>query len=475
MNAEMSREFSRFYEVVLTNGLLDASPHVLSRLKTVTDSFLRFSSSIPEASGYLSPEDDRTSLTKSIHPKKESNSPSSSNQSPPTRAVVQPDMAIPGVTELPASNYAASMHSGQSVASGSYEVVAQATPQNASFPQFANMDPQANPAAMMQLMQGSFPYSNLAPPATYAFQELSFAKRLSRRTSERAWALAAMPNPPPERFAAVFGFTLLFETREQIAERLLAKLHDQQALYKQPWKPDHVGPVATEMEQHIRNLFVNFHETFLNAEEVDEYLKQLGISIPQHAEYVEAAVDMGDLKDNIDPATAPNGKFPSPDQSFNDATSNGSHSKEMMANNQMAAVGHTNAMQGAINQSVASLMFPQDVGAMWAAPAWTKPKFTIDVGVLVEGKFELVHCVMRHSANLKQKLSLDPCALAKTLVPDSRTSTAQFASRQAWPLRNRLSADQPLLVILLYYFLFGYSRCDSAHWRTLETYTSHLL
>lgn len=397
----MSREFSRFYEVVLTDGLLDASPHVLGRLKTVTDSFLRFSSSIPDANGYLSPEDDRTSLTKSIHHKKESNSPSSGNHSPPAQPVVQPDMAIAGVTELPASNYATSMHSGQSVASGSFEVVAQATPQNASFPQFPNMDPQANPAAMMQLMQGSFPYSMLAPPATYAFQELSFAKRLSRRTSERAWALAAMPNPPPERFAAVFGFTLLFETREQIAERLLAKLHDQRALYKQPWKPDYVGPVATEIEQHIRNLFVNFHETYMNAEEVDQYLRQVGISIPQYTEYVEAAVDMGDLKDNIDPAAAPNAKYPSPDQSINDSTSNGSHGEETMIHNQMAPAGHSNAMPGAINQSVASLMYPQDVNTMWAAPAWTKPKFTINVGVLVEGKFELDRLVVRHNANLK--------------------------------------------------------------------------
>lgn len=431
----MSREFSRFYELVLTGGLLDASPNVLGRLKTVTDNFLRLSSSVPEASGYLSPEDDRTSLTKSVHPNKESNSPSSSNRSPPSQPVVQSDMAIAGVTELPASNYAASVHS----ASSSYEVVAQATPENASFPHFANMDPQANPAAMMQLMQGGFPYSNLAPPASYAFQELSFAKRLSRRTSERAWALAAMPNPPPERFAAVFGFTVLFETREQIAERLLAKLHDQQALYKQPWKPDHIGPVATQTEQHIRDLFVNFHEAFMNAEEVDQYLKQLGITIPQHAEFVEAAVDMGDLKDNIDPAAAPNVKFPSPDQSFNDVTSNGSHGEEMMANNQMAPVGHHNAIQGAINQSVASLMFPQNVGTMWAAPAWTKPKYTINVGVLIEGKSELDHRVLPHNANLKQKLSLEPCALAKTLVLDSRASTAPFASRQAWPLRNRLS------------------------------------
>ncbi|KAH6695576.1 hypothetical protein F5X68DRAFT_219951 [Plectosphaerella plurivora] len=58
------------------------------------------------------------------------------------------------------------------------------------------------------------------PPSSFAYLERTFGRRLQRTALERGLRLLHMPDPPPHFFAAVFGFCLLFESRESIVKRM---------------------------------------------------------------------------------------------------------------------------------------------------------------------------------------------------------------------------------------------------------------
>lgn len=122
-----------------------------------------------------------------------------------------------------------------------YEVIAQPTPENASFPSYAP-DPRApgtwieQPPVPPHPQQVFFQQQQvgaeqalvnnpMANPDSSAASEATFGRRLQRRTLERGLSLAQMDNPPPDRFGAVFGFCLLVESRNQIINRLKSCLH----------------------------------------------------------------------------------------------------------------------------------------------------------------------------------------------------------------------------------------------------------
>ncbi|KAH6647715.1 hypothetical protein BKA67DRAFT_662481 [Truncatella angustata] len=102
-----------------------------------------------------------------------------------------------------------------------YEVLAQPNSHNASFPQSM---PYNQPSVFSQSAWNTAhsPWNPLSSPNTYAWNELSFGRRLHRSAIQCAAMLITMSNPPPDKMMRVFGFSRLFETYEQIRERTLA-------------------------------------------------------------------------------------------------------------------------------------------------------------------------------------------------------------------------------------------------------------
>lgn len=71
------------------------------------------------------------------------------------------------------------------------------------------------------------PYASatlLKPPASLAFQETTFGRRLQRLAIERALKLISSRSPDPQTFRRVFGFVSLFESPDAVKQRLRACL-----------------------------------------------------------------------------------------------------------------------------------------------------------------------------------------------------------------------------------------------------------
>lgn len=362
----MSREFRRFYDLVLTEGLLDASSEVATRFRLITDNFLRLSGAAAGETGYISPEDERTTVADAFNGPAEVNSGSSAGAQSPRKSIPEP-AEPPQQTSSPGRELVP-------VSMGSYEVVAQATPDNASFPLYTALDGVPSMAGFASI---SSPYTTLPISNSLSYHEISFGHRLQRRTTERGLFLASMPNPPPDRYAAVFGFSLLFESRESIARRLSHQLSNMVMPFQDQSNP-HKGPTEEQMEQRIRLTF-GYEKNFLNAEEIEMYLQQRGIVIPQQVEFVDAEVDLNDF---ADAPTEPNG--------------GGSFSSHSSGHENLTPVSMPLTVQGNPNSHVLQHLQMQASGAvpfmgqpgmegMWGS-AWPKPKLTISVGVLVEGK-----------------------------------------------------------------------------------------
>ena len=139
---------------------------------------------------------------------------------------------------------------------GNYQVIAAPTLDNASFATTASYVFTPTPASepSVSLASSSFsPWSSLPMPASGAYAEHRFARRLHRFATEKAAYLICMRNPPPEKMMRVFGFARLFETTEQIRERtlaILARTRDQ-SLHVWNYPFHHLGNAGTHFPQHL--------------------------------------------------------------------------------------------------------------------------------------------------------------------------------------------------------------------------------
>jgi hypothetical protein len=210
--------------------------------------------------------------------------------------------------------------------SGSYEILAKPTTENASFPVYS--DP-----AVPQQASASAGYlgPSLPAPTSYASQELSFGRRLQRTALEAGLGLVSMSSPNPDRYAAVFGFCLVFESKLDIAARLRRCLQATGAenlnALQFPFhtlggaglnysnnakgaaesgsdrgaRPVHqaMGPFTAAVEdardkyldRALSVRFEDFKGNFLDPEEVEIYLRHRGVEIPVNSDFVEVEVN----------------------------------------------------------------------------------------------------------------------------------------------------------------------------------------
>ena len=490
----MSKGFNDFYETLVAERMLDSTPHVAHRLQSIADKFLASSpiarhGTIGSSECQSSDADDHQVFTEPLRRGTTGSSGSSGEkQTPPF--VAYPRQHFPsGDKAYSSSTLSPNIHMPSSL---SHEVVTQPTPDNASFPFYASME-QTSQKYMAQLSQ-PIPYGIAPALASYAAHEVTFGRRFQRANLEAGLRLILMPNPPPERYAAVFGFCLFFETREAIIRRLSTSLRRTRQETLSYWnapftnlggagtffigetagtmsssdssdngslpignqgtfeygKPQEftgfsMGPFSAKVEaarderldHRMRMILPGFEGDFFDADEVETYLRRLGIIIPQSADFVEAEINIGDLEDETIPlpqdsnvvGAGQQGTFAatglvSPDSGYGNANGPvaggmwlsgspdpGQHETRaapadmMMSMQPMAPMLNAGVMSGAadLNDGMVSFMH-SGLDSMWAtASNMLQSKISIDVNRLVVGKMTLSFARWALTLTMQQK------------------------------------------------------------------------
>ncbi|KAK4236190.1 hypothetical protein C8A03DRAFT_17134 [Achaetomium macrosporum] len=274
-NEEMSNAFMQLHDFALRNGLLDRIPEFGSQLRATSEKFLSLAREASDddakdgdpktaASNDHADTKPASDLVHSNSPPQTDNAPTAVTTTPEERPTFFGGLIISHepVTEADSTPTAAAVPvalSQQLPLSpisnfNQYEVVTLPTPENASFstfpsfpPDFGNSNTTSLDSLLDQHHQQLFPTTTTTTatplPSTYAALESTFGRRLQRYTTERAFVLISLPNPPEHVVSRVFGFCLLFESRAAIKRRLRRVLgHDaQQSLSNWQFPFFHLG------------------------------------------------------------------------------------------------------------------------------------------------------------------------------------------------------------------------------------------
>lgn len=183
----------------------------------------------------------------------------------------------------------------------------------------------------------------LTSPTSFAGFESSFARRLHRMSNERGFRLLMNPNANPLILKRVFGFSLLFRTKEQLMARIVERMERSQSkgllnIWSAPFVhlggsgtyyplPEEdissnmmpkvrtgrsMGPLTPDAmsarEKHMIDNFTcsaeGFEGKYFDANDVESYLRGKGIDIAPHTDYVTVNLDMISLE-GIPVAPAP--------------------------------------------------------------------------------------------------------------------------------------------------------------------------
>ncbi|KAF4959981.1 hypothetical protein FGADI_1255 [Fusarium gaditjirri] len=362
-NENMSKEFMNFFDFVLSQGMLEGAPEVARRLNDTTRKFLSLTRKSVDDSNRDGIEDtpapaQAQEQVVSQHPGRHpSGSDSSTSGSGSGEFMVQNP---PGLNASQEKSLSTMQRPDPTIRQQAtpplnlpYEIVTMPTTDNASFPVY-------NTQTTVSFEQNPFlqsPFPNVHSPSSYAPQERSFGRRLQRATLEAGLRLASMANPPPHRYAEVFGFCLLFEPRESIIRRISSTLarvsQESMFVWRYPFtnlggagtffpnngeaggstatgangnaiplgnqglaqhmKPQEMtgfsmGPFDPDVETtkgdridaRMRMMYKGFEGDFFDADEVETYLRQRGIVIPANVDFIDAEIDMGSFDETPD-------------------------------------------------------------------------------------------------------------------------------------------------------------------------------
>ncbi|KAF4450690.1 hypothetical protein F53441_6231 [Fusarium austroafricanum] len=363
-NENMSKEFMSFFDFVLSQGMLEGAPEVARRLNDTTRKFLSLTRKTAEDSSRDdagdTPAPTQTQEQVVTRPSERHTSGSGSGTSgSETGEFMIPNPpafnAIPQEKNLATPPRADGFPRQQATPPLGlpYEIITMPTSDNASFPVY-------NTQTTISFEQNPFlqpPFPDVRSPSSYAPQERSFGRRLQRATLEAGLRLVSMANPPPHRYAEVFGFCLLFEPRESIIRRISSTLTkvSQESMFvwrypftnlggtgtffpsngeageytatnfngnampignqglAQPMKPQEMtgfamGPFDPNVEStkrdridaRMRMMYKGFEGDFFDADEVETYLRQRGIVIPANVDFVDVEIDIGSFDETTD-------------------------------------------------------------------------------------------------------------------------------------------------------------------------------
>ncbi|KAK7747497.1 hypothetical protein SLS53_001752, partial [Cytospora paraplurivora] len=353
-NEKMSNTFMQLHDFAVSLGLLERVPEFARELRATTEKFLalaresseegeqdeRAESPTPEAGKVTQQDRERSSSPEAIETQ-----PSDEQPVLPwggyvvmTEPEISPNTPL---SDLPSAISTATRHPLD------YEIITMPTLENASFPFGLNHE---------NSLQGVFDQTSFPPayqfsplytlpiPGSLASAESTFGRRLQRTALERGLQLITMANPPKERFAKVFGFSMLFESLEKVRDRLRTSLDRTIAESLNNWQApfwalggagqhhiqqDHsqgrvgnqgtadrqkyafagghfgLGPFDTKtgeirnkrIDPRMRITLPGFQGDFYDAEEVELYLQSRGVSIGPGQDYVTTHVDVASFEE----------------------------------------------------------------------------------------------------------------------------------------------------------------------------------
>ncbi|RYP86388.1 hypothetical protein DL769_000772 [Monosporascus sp. CRB-8-3] len=235
VNDEMRDAFQQLLDSATRQGLLARTPEFAQQLQKLQALLKR-----PREDGA---EEHESALDAGVEDSPRGSQPESAKSPSPQGATIeeakhnQPEQLYGGLLIAPepgpqqqSHSLDGLMYSSMNDHSGNYQIIAAPTIENASFA--------LNTSSMFGSAPDSWsfsPWNSLPIPASMAYQESGFARRLHRYAAEKAACLICMKNPPPENMARVFGFARLFETTDQIRERTLATLAKTRAQSLHNW------------------------------------------------------------------------------------------------------------------------------------------------------------------------------------------------------------------------------------------------
>jgi len=352
-NEQMSNIFISLHDYAVGRGLLQREPDFGNHLKSTTERFLALAKSV--SSDDNSKDEDGTSQdgskpsnseTDLEHVNRVIESKQTTPQAHPPESLPALDTSVWGYQISRDDNRNNQMNQidwNQQPYPGTsrqdHQIISRATFDNASF----GFDLSDNDN--LQLYRAEIPevndyqslmafHDSLPLPKTLAPHEVSFGRHLQRASLEGAFKLITSTNADPARVNEVFGFCLLFETRENIAMRLkrgmetsskdplynwrapFVHLGGAGTYYSQnetlsgamipkfrtgmsmgPFSPPVINTRETAMFNGFQIDMPGFEGEFFDSNDVEGYLRGRGIDIPPNVEFVTVDLDQLNLYD----------------------------------------------------------------------------------------------------------------------------------------------------------------------------------
>ena len=336
-NEEMSKIFISLYDFAVGKSLLDREPEFARRLQSTTERFLALAKKSED-------HDDNYDDDGEKH---DDEGESGGSKAKGRRASTKKHQEIPppaqeptntwggytlSIEESPIEEIGKEYQPGQQYRTrDDLQIITRPTYDNASFP-FDLMDLQQYRVEVPQIedySQQFLPQSQLPLPSTHSHNEFSFARRIHRGAIEKALKLVTSVDRPEDHFQRVFGFSLLYETKEEIEARLRRLLNASRKETLQEWRapfvhvggsgtyyPMHdddvsgdlmpkfrtgysMGPFSTSvseaqevLDNDMKCKLPGFEGEFFDPNDVEGYLRGRGLDIPPAADFVSGEIDL---------------------------------------------------------------------------------------------------------------------------------------------------------------------------------------
>lgn len=346
-NEEMSNIFINLHDFAIAKGILQREPEFGQQLQSTTERFLALAKATQDDISHDEDCEDRAKLdggdTGRLSQARRS-SPRKSKEA--VLAVSEPVAAWGGYTVNEDNSPGDGLDLSFSQSHGNkrpedFQIVTRPTEDNASFP-FDLMDLQTYRVEVPQIDNFSdsyFPPLQPPLPNSYNYNEFSFARRIHRLATERAFRLFTSENPKLiARRQQVFGLCLLYESEEAIKSRLTRLMAKSTKETLQDWRAPfvHIGGAGTYypmhnsevngelmpkfrtgysmgpfspsaarveglMEEDMRCSLPGFEGEFFDPNDVEGYLRGRGFDIHPAAEFVSGELDLAELAEAPSP------------------------------------------------------------------------------------------------------------------------------------------------------------------------------
>lgn len=344
-NEEMNNIFINLYDFAIAKGLLQREPDFGQQLQSATERFLALAKA---SAGDDNQEEDHEGGARNDQAEsgRRPRAQKTSAKKPHEEKPSEPTSAWGGFTvsaESPQEmGIGYKQQNEERTTQSDHQVITRPTEDNASFP-FDWMGLQEYRAEVPEIQDYSQDLSlqsQLPLPDTYNYNEFSFARRIHRGAIERAFRLYNSTDPYDlEKFQRLFGFCLLYETKEAIGARLKRVLGRSTKETLQEWRAPfvHVGGAGTyyplhdvdrelmpkfrtgysmgpfspaiaqaqeSLEDDMKCILPGFQGEFFDPYDVEGYLRDRGLDIPPAAEFVTAELDLVALSEAPSPKSA---------------------------------------------------------------------------------------------------------------------------------------------------------------------------